>query len=282
MAGFRSARADFGNQPPQLLAHDDPHFPFKMNFGEDQRAVFLFRVGLNGKADSIQMISSTRPDMEEPLVEALLSWNFSPGMKGGGPAAMYTEQAFKLDVYHDIAGVVSTGHSGPWSWDIPRRAAPGAPAEFQYDQPPVPILTLPAIYPRDLLLQGIKGWATIAFTIDHLRQAASIPGGGFIEARIRASHRGDDGHLEIFLSPGQGGRACWAAVKMKQIFDLNDEDIEGDDDTEPDSAGAKPLALAPIVANPRELDAIPAVRYRLDRPSCRTPPFGPGSPPAPW
>ena len=60
LAGPVAAFADLGNSPAKLLEHDDPRFPFKMNFADDHRAVFLVDVDADGRAEGVRVISAAR------------------------------------------------------------------------------------------------------------------------------------------------------------------------------------------------------------------------------
>ncbi len=263
MAAFLSfpagAVADFGNQLPELLTHEDPHFPFKMNLGSDQRALFHIIVTADGRAKNIQILRSTRPDMEEPFVDGLLKWRFRPGMINGEPTEMEVNQPVSLTVFTNAVGVIGMVDAGHSSWDIPPQAPPGLPAEFEYDEAPQPLLTLPAVYPRNMLVQGNKGWATVGFIVD--------PTGRTRHFVVVDASRPEFGPPAIamfqswvFAPARQQGTPCWAAVKIKQKFTLAAEDIQADDNTD-HVVRALRDSPCPIIRDPRELDALPVPLY---------------------
>ena len=253
-----NAPADTGDHAPELLGHDDPKWPFKLTFGDDGTAVLLFQVNTLGRVGGVKVMEASRPDMEEPCVTALLDWTFSPATRGGEPVSTYTEYSFKVNVLqrNSYGGYQNAGHR---DWGVPPTAAPGAPPQFQYDQAPQPAIALPAVYPRDMLIQGQKGEATIAFTIDptgtprqFLLVGASRPEFGPPTIAMMKTWR--------FTPPLQDGRPCWAAVRMTQEFNLNDEDVETDDETERVVSALRDDPC-PIVDSPKALDAPPVPRY---------------------
>ncbi len=258
LSGPGSIFADFGDQQPKLLVHDDPKFPFKMHFCDDERALFLIVVTPQGNAEDIRMLQSSRPDVESPFVDALLNWRFQPGRKAGEPVSMPMELPVGVTVLHSTQ--FSYAHTPPVGWGPPPRALAGLPIQFQYDQAPMPYLTCAAVYPRELLEQNIEGWATIAFTID--------PTGRPRQFMVAEASRPEFGPPTMammatwqFSSPRREGSPCWAAVRMKQVFDLNDEDVGTDDNTERVLRALR-KDPCPVVGSIGQLDAAPTPRYR--------------------
>jgi TonB family protein len=237
----------------------EPVYPNKLRHIGDGKVVADFVVDTQGSVRDVRLVSCSCPEAEESVVDALLRWRFYPGMDRGRPVNTRMEIPidFCLGDEHEPRIL---------SWSIDPKAAPGAPPEFQYDQPPVLKLTLPAVYPRNLLEKGIEGSATIAFAVDptgrprHLVVIeASEPEFGAAAVAMMASWR---------MYPAKKGPVpCWAAVRMTQKFNKWDEDVSADDHVSDvvDALAEKPC---PIVANPRLLDALPLLRYH---PACEIP-----------
>jgi TonB family protein len=260
LSGTGALFADFGEQQPKLIRRDDPKWPFKMDFGDDGMALILVDVSPRGTAESVRVLQTSKPDMEAATVEAALTWGFSPGLRRGEPVSMPVEIPVRVNVYHDTPGVIGVRAAGPKPWGVPPRADPNASLEFQYDQAPMPYLTLPAVYPRNLLVEGIKGSAAIAFAIDPYGRPskfvvaeATRPEFGAATVAMMGTWR--------FTPPRDQGTPCWAAVRMTQKFNLNDEDIGTDDSTERVVAALK-ADPCPIVGDTRQLDRPPRIRYR--------------------
>ena len=244
---------------PTVISKAPVAYPTKLRHCGDGSVVADFVIDRRGFVRNVRLVSCSCPEVEEAVVDALLRWRFIPGMVNGNPVNTRAEQPINFILGDDHEPNVP-------SWTIAPTAPAGAPPDFQYDHPPVLKLTLPAVYPRNLLKKWIEGAATIAFAVDptgrprHLVVVdASEPEFGAAAVSMMASWR---------MYPAKKGPVhCWAAVKMTQKFNTSDEDVSADDHLS-DVVDALAENPCPILANPRLLDALPDLRYH---PACEIP-----------
>jgi TonB family protein len=249
----------FGDADPKRIGDWDPKWPFKINLGEGGTATFSFVVTDTGQVRDVKLVDCSRPDLEEPAVEAILGWGWSPGIRFGKPITMTEVMPITLSVLTAGFGEGTAHYHGRRGWGVAEHAPSGTPPAFDYDTPPEPTLALPAVYPRDLMVARVTGSATIAFTIDPSgmpRQfavvEASNPEFGPPTIAMMRSWR--------FTPPLNQGSPCWAAIRMTQKYRLSDEDVETDDDTDRILSELRD-SPCPIVADIGELDAKPAPLY---------------------
>ncbi len=69
---------------PQLVQGTGPQFPAGSNLDEGFVDV-VFDVTIEGKVENIQVVQSTDPVWEQPVIDALQHWRFSPALEEGQP-----------------------------------------------------------------------------------------------------------------------------------------------------------------------------------------------------
>ena len=81
------------DQPPQLLSKSDPVYPDLLRRSGTSGYVELeWEVGVDGRAKSINVLSSSRYEYEIPAVEAVRRWRFKPAEKNGVSVAAKVRQ----------------------------------------------------------------------------------------------------------------------------------------------------------------------------------------------
>jgi TonB family protein len=252
-----AARADDagGDRMPVVVRQEEPVYPYSLRLtGNKGEVIVDFVIDPHGDVVKADVTKSSHPDFEAPAVEAVLKWKFKPGIKNGHPVFVHMQ----VPIYFQLTGPggerLPMGNAGgvdPWS--IPAHAPKEAPPEFQYDEAPKPLLTSAPVYPYDLLVQKIKGKASVTFAID--------PSGRTRLVRLTSATRPEFGEAATamieawrFEPARKNGKPCWAVLRK-------DQDFERDADDFPMNESAERLLRAlkkepsPIVDDFRTLDA---------------------------
>lgn len=95
---------------PRVRVHVQPRYPAAMRQGGIEGQVIVgFDVNADGEAESIRVISSSRPEFEAPAIEAVRSWQFVPGEKNGA-------QVVSGDLQQAIRFQVAGKAEAPATW----------------------------------------------------------------------------------------------------------------------------------------------------------------------
>ena len=241
---------------PQPVFEKSPAYPYSLRLSGNSGEVFVdFLVDVNGEVRNPIVLRSSHPDFEGPAVEALLQWRFKPGLKAGQPVATHMQLPFLFGL--DPGNGIEQGVS---PFEVPRKPSKNLPPEFQYDEPPRPVLTSAPVYPFALLQQNLTGSATVAFAIDPqgrprnvVVRAATRPEFGAAAAAMIAAWQ--------FAPAKKAGQPSWALLSYKQVFDRTDRD------TPFNESAARLLDLLgrgspAVIQDLGELDAKPRARYQ--------------------
>jgi TonB family protein len=214
---------------PVVIRQERPEYPYSLRMTGNRGEVLVdFIVDPDGNVVKADVSRSSHPDFEAPAVEAVLQWKFKPGIKNGHP--VYVHMAVPI-TFQLTGGLVydpfthpELREGGVEPWKIPERAPKEAPPEFQYDEPPKPLLTSAPIYPYDLLIANVKGNASVAFTIDTLGRAhvfrmlsASRPEFGAATTAMIEAWK--------FEPAKKKGKPCWALLRRDQDFERYADDF---------------------------------------------------------
>jgi len=262
-----SARADLPavdagplDRQPEVIHQVSPDYPFSLaRSGHKGEVLVGFIVDPHGDVVRTEVFRSSHPDFEAPAVEAVLKWKFKPGMKDGHPVFTHME----VPIFFQMKSTYFNGMSPPNGsdvWSLPSRASKKLPPEFQYDEPPKPILTAAPVYPIDLLRSHTTGKAFVTFAIDPQGgtqvikvEQASLPEFGAATEAMIASWR--------FEPATKEGAPCWALISKEQDFDKYGSDFPPNDSAERLLSALKKTPC-PIVVNAHELDEEPKVRFQ--------------------
>ncbi|MFY9924478.1 MAG: TonB family protein [Opitutaceae bacterium] len=202
---------------PKAIHQEDPEYPFAFIMSRISGVVIVeFTVDREGNVVRPAIIKSSHPDFEAPAIEAILKWKFRPGTRDGVPV----ETRLQIPVSFQLR---ANGYrpAGSEAWAIDRRASTKLPKEFQYDEPPKPLVIGAPVYPYELLAQKIKGRATVTFAIAPSGRTASIavvsasrPEFGAAAAAMVAAW--------TFEPAIKDGRPSWAILRREQVFDRDD------------------------------------------------------------
>jgi RNA polymerase sigma factor (sigma-70 family) len=74
------------DQIPRPISRQAPRYPAELrNAGTTGEVVIEFVVNESGLVQDLKVVRSTHAEFEEPALEAIAAWKFSPGIKGGQP-----------------------------------------------------------------------------------------------------------------------------------------------------------------------------------------------------
>jgi TonB family protein len=152
------------------------------------------------------------------------------------------------------------GSNGYPMWRIPSSAPKSFPTQFQYDDPPKPLVTSAPVYPLDLLQKKVRGSASVTFVVDpsgkpHLLKilSATQPEFGAATAAMIEAWS--------FEPAVKDGKPSWALLRMDQSFTKFGEAFPLNDSAERllKDLGRTPC---PIVKDARQVDSVPKGRFQ--------------------
>jgi TonB family protein len=226
--------ADLLDRLPVVVSQVSPEYPYSLRLSGNRGEVVVdFVIDRLGNVVLANVSKSSHPDFEAPAVEAVLKWTFKPGIKNGHPVFVHMAVPifFQLNMGPGDQFIPNDRNHGVEPWSIPGRPPKDAPPEFQYDEPPKPLLTSAPVYPFDLLVQKIKGNATVTFAID--------PTGKTRLVRLKSASRPEFGAATVamieawtFVPATKNGRACWAILGKDQVFERDADDFPLNDSAE--------------------------------------------------
>jgi TonB family protein len=107
----------------------------------------------DGHARDLQILAANHSDFVLPALSALEHWEFSPATQGD------------LTVAAELRGMVTFDPLGSSRSEVLRANAITAPDGSAPAQPPLPDITVDAIWPYDELIKGESGDAVVEFTV---------------------------------------------------------------------------------------------------------------------
>jgi protein TonB len=82
---------------PQIVKLEKPQFPsFVWKIGVEGQVVVRVLIDANGKPLDSQILKSTNPVFEQPVVDAVMKSQFNPAQMGQGPVAAWLTIPFKF------------------------------------------------------------------------------------------------------------------------------------------------------------------------------------------
>jgi TonB family protein len=212
---------------PVVIKQEAPVYPYSLRLtGNRGEVVVDFIIDPQGNVVMANVSKSSHPDFEAPAVEAVLKWKFKPGLKNGRPVYVH----MGVPILFQLTGMAEPGFMAPDQrggvdpWKVPERAPKELPPEFQYDEPPKPLLTSAPVYPYDLLIANVKGKASVTFAIDTLGRTRVV--------KVMSASRPEFGAATIamieawkFEPAKKNGKPCWALLRKDQVFERDADDF---------------------------------------------------------
>jgi TonB family protein len=253
------------DQAPEAIFQEAPVFPYSLRrSGINGEVVVDLVIDTDGNVVKADVTSSTHPDFEAPAVEAALKWKFKPALKNGHPvvARMAVPIDFQLLTVGqpDIINLHRVGGGGGVeAWHMTDRPGKGTPPEFRFDEPPRPILTSAPVYPYDLLIQSVKGKASITFKVDPQGRPHEVTVLSATDPEFGAAAKA---MLESWnYEPAKKeGKPCWCYLRKDADFVLSGGEFPVNDSTER-LLGVLRKDPTKILKACRLLDSLPKGRF---------------------
>jgi protein TonB len=87
------------DKPPTLIAAVSPRYPPELRRARVEGTVSLvFVLTEEGRVEDVRVESSSRPEFEQPALEAIRRWRYKPGMKEGEAVKTYMRQPIRFSV----------------------------------------------------------------------------------------------------------------------------------------------------------------------------------------
>ncbi len=199
--------------PPKVIKQTKPVYPWAMRANGMRGEVFIsFVVDIEGGVRQVGVLRSNNPYFDEAAIEAVRQWRFEPGKKNG----RVVNARMQVPIIFSIIGE-SGGGTGPF---ITKKKGDLAklPEAFRYDTPPVPQNYLPSVYPYELLHEGKKGRAVVAYMVNErgtvvqtaLQEASSPEFGAALIAAVEAFS---------FAPALKSGLPCKAMMAHEEAFE---------------------------------------------------------------
>ncbi|SFW17520.1 TonB family protein [Nitrosovibrio sp. Nv17] len=217
--------------PPSLLpARDDlgkveaisqkvSEYPRSLQTRNGGKVMVKFRVTREGEVRNPVIMESVHPALEQSVVKDVLGWRFKPLLTvAGKPVTLEVYQPFRFHLdYGD--------HEDETAPFVLSGSMKTLPPEFQYDTPPVIKMVALAVYPFDLLDQGISGSARVSVLID--------PEGAIRETKVLQATHPEFGLAAqammaswTFAPATKEGRPTWAILAKEHRFNRSHRDTE--------------------------------------------------------
>jgi TonB family protein len=125
-----------------------------------------FVVDIEGRVRNAYVFSSTNPGLNQPALDAIAKWRFEPGRRNGVPVKV----ALVIPFDFTVRGPSTQGHE---AFDVSddRSDQSKLPPELRYDLPPKPANVVLAVYPFELLRDGVGGTAEVRFLVNRMGKA---------------------------------------------------------------------------------------------------------------
>ena len=212
------------DMPPHVTYQEPPVYPPDIKQAGMRGEVRVsFVVDKDGKVRNPVVISSTNPGFNQSAIDAVLKWCFTPGFRHGVPVNTRIEVPiiFELDE--------PDGGAEPYEVTDRHIDQSKLPPEFRFDIPPKPANVVFAVYPFELLRDGVDGNAEVRFMVS--------PGGEVRQAAVIKATRPEFGQAlmamldECKFQPAmKNGKPTWATLDVKQGFSDVNSDVPVSDE----------------------------------------------------
>ncbi|HXA79864.1 MAG TPA: TonB family protein, partial [Opitutaceae bacterium] len=210
---------------PRVLYQENPVYPVAMRragMRGDVRVRFV--LDTEGRVRNPFVISSTNPGFNQSAIDAVLKWRFEPGIKKGVPVNTRME----VPIVFQLNDVPDGGHE-EYEVSLDHGDQSNLPPELRYDTPPKPTNTVLAVYPFELLRDGVDGTADVRFLVS--------PSGEVAQAIVVKATRPEFGQALLamidvwkFKPAMKDGKPTLTVLDISQEFSDNGGDVPVSDE----------------------------------------------------
>jgi TonB family protein len=142
---------------PRSVKQAAPIYPYSQSQAGLTGTVRIeFIIDVEGRVRNPYVVESNNPAFERPALDAVLKWEFKPGVKDGHPVNVRVSQIIEFQL--------GNGGDAPWQISKPKNQS-NLPPILQWDIAPIPVNTTFPVYPYEALLAGVKGKTRLRFVI---------------------------------------------------------------------------------------------------------------------
>lgn len=152
--------------PPKLLKAEQPEYPRVMaKFGVNGLVTTEFVIDVNGQIINPVIVASDNPAFDEPALEALFKWKFSPGQIDGIKVKVLVSQGIEFAMNDGGRSLFELRARGDQS---------KLPPELRYDTPArIRGIQIP-VYPYGQLKENIRGKVEATMLVNPQGQVAAV------------------------------------------------------------------------------------------------------------
>ncbi|GAB5558850.1 MAG: hypothetical protein SynsKO_04970 [Synoicihabitans sp.] len=201
---------------PRVYFQQRPIYPNHMRMAEfPGRVTVGFLVSKKGDVEAAYSVQSSHPAFRHAAIDAVEKWKFRPATKDGKPVAAKMTVPIIFSIGDD------SNATGAWNVTRPKQWPEGFPESMKWDKPPGLKVFNPPVYPRQALLDKVKGTVRVQFVVTpegsvFAAKATSAPSPELAGAAVAA--------VETFqFRPARkNGQPCGAILSMEFPFKTTD------------------------------------------------------------
>ncbi len=222
---FVALRLAAQDVPPRVTHQESPVYPVQMRYvGLRGDVTVRFVVDTEGRVRNPFVLSSTNPAFNQPAIDGILKWRFEPGIKKGVPVNV----RMQVPIVFQIENMPNGGNEAYEVSDDHGDQSKLPPA-LRYDTPPKPANVVFAVYPFELLRDGVDGTADVRFLVS--------PSGEVEQATVVKATRPEFGQALLamldewrFRPAMKDGKPTPSVLDISQEFSNNDGDVPVSDE----------------------------------------------------
>lgn len=209
----KEARFD---EPPRPRFQAKPIYPYYMRMaGIAGEVTVRFLVNKKGEVEAAYPVESSHPAFRQSAVDAVEQWRFRPAKKDGKPVSA----VINVPIIFSIKG--EPGASRGWSVSRPDKHPDNLPDWMKWDTAPQLLIFNPPVYPRNALLDGVKGTVEVRLIV--------APEGNVLMAKAIEPSSAELGAAAVaavetfrFKPAEREGVPCGALLAMEFDFKVSD------------------------------------------------------------
>jgi TonB family protein len=204
--------------PPRVTYQEAPVYPVEMKSeGLRGDVTVRFVVDREGRVRNPFVLSSTNPGLDQAAIDGVLKWRFEPGLKNGVPVNV----RMQVPIVFQMDNIPNGGHE-TYEVSGDHGDKNKLPPNLRYDIPPKPGNVVFAVYPFELLRDGVNGTAEVRFLVS--------PNGEVEQATVVKATRPEFGQALLamidewrFQPAMKEGKPTPSVLDISQEFSANDD-----------------------------------------------------------
>jgi len=211
--------------PPRVTYRESPEYPIPMRRAGLRGDVCVrFVVDTEGRVSKPFVLSSTNPAFNQSAIDGILKWRFEPGRKKGVPVNV----RMQVPIVFQMNDMPNGGREA-YEVSADHGDQSKLPSELRYDTPPKPANVVFAVFPFELLRDGVDGTADVRFLVS--------PSGEVVQAVVVKATRPEFGQALLamldewkFRPAMKDGKPTLAVLDIQQEFSDSDGEVPVSDE----------------------------------------------------